>query len=79
MQCAHLAFQRKIWSVGWKIIACSVELKCSNLIEKVENVRNVDDQIWNFSYYSDNDIINIRRFCRHLNIPKEKCAAFQNV
>ena len=48
MQCAHLAFQRKIWSVGWKIIACSVELKCSNLIEKVENVRNVDDQIWNF-------------------------------
>lgn len=48
-------------------------------IEKVENVRNVDDQIWNFSYYSDNDIINIRRFCRHLNIPKEKCPAFQNV
>ncbi len=41
--------------------------------------RNVDDQIWNFSYYSDNDIINIRRFCRHLNIPKEKCPAFQNV
>ena len=58
--------------MGWKIIACSVELKCSNLIEKVENVRNVDDQIWNFSYYSDNDIINIRRFCRHLNIPQGK-------
>ena len=38
----------------------------------VENVRNVDDLIWNFSYYSDNDIINIRRFCRHLNIPQGK-------
>ena len=38
----------------------------------VENVRNVDDLIWNFSYYSDNDIKNIRRFCRHLNIPQGK-------
>ncbi|MCA6047478.1 bacteriophage abortive infection AbiH family protein [Bacteroides thetaiotaomicron] len=38
----------------------------------VENVRNVNDLIWNFSYYSDNDIINIRRFCRHLNIPQGK-------
>lgn len=38
----------------------------------LSNVNKPDDLIWNFSYYSDGDIIRVCKFCRRLNIPAEK-------
>ena len=38
----------------------------------IKNVTNQDNLIWNFSYYSDDDIIKVKSFCRRLNIPQGK-------
>lgn len=38
----------------------------------IENVNNPENLIWNFSYYSDDDITRIKKFCRYLNIPVGK-------
>lgn len=38
----------------------------------VDNVDNRDSLVWNFSYYSDDDIMRVKSFCRRLNVPQGK-------
>ncbi len=37
----------------------------------VENTNNTENLVWNFSYHNDNDILNIRKFCKRMNIPQK--------